>query len=155
MGFNNPNVFFSFPSIPVMISIFIGNGHHTLVLHFEVSQIYLFYSSVTMLVCLTGMILLYICAFYSPLPKHLSFLTPIRTLAFAIFRTQAVLQIVFYLACLTHFIEALYSTRVMHRKGLTNSILKLKWFLLVVAFGWPGVMELNKLEDKDFSVKTK
>jgi hypothetical protein len=93
----------------------------------------------------SGMFLLYRVAFYDSSSNNAMFyggFHAIETLAFGIFQTKFVLQIVFYAAVLTHFIEGLVALYIAKRYFKNRKYL---WFVQTFLLGYPSLrLALNR-----------
>jgi len=88
---------------------------------------------------LTGMVLTALVAFTN-IPNQV--LTPVRGVGLALFQTQLGLQIVFVVACLIHFSEAVWAVDVCVRSG--EPLNAPAWFGSTMLFGYPSLGVLLK-----------
>ncbi len=81
-----------------------------------------------------GIFLLFLCAFV-PAP-FMGPLECVRSLAFFLFRTQNIMRIGFYMACLTHLVEGGYAWILARKVDPSNAT---GWWLQTSVFGFPSL----------------
>ena len=92
---------------------------------------------------LGGVFVHYLCAYYTPLP--IKSLEPIRHLALYIFKDQKYLKYLFWSVQIVHVLEALYVSKLLKYKGITDQSAYWKWIVQTGILGVSSIMELNKL----------
>jgi hypothetical protein len=83
---------------------------------------------------LAGMFLLFLCAFV-PAP-FMGPLECVRSLAFFLFRTQNIMRIGFYMACLAHLVEGGYAWILARKVDPSNAT---GWWLQTSVVGFPSL----------------
>jgi nucleoside-diphosphate-sugar epimerase len=73
----------------------------------------------------------------------------VKALAYAIFRSQAVLQYVLYAACLAHLAESLYALLLARAWCYLGSDVCLGWWLQTLCLGYPSLSLLQEFHDHD------
>ena len=100
------------------------------------------------LVIFFGLFTLYLCAAYpKAMPSPFTALQPLHDVAYAIFRTQLMLQIAFAAALAGHAGEAVYAYSVLlDRKGVAGND-RVYWTVQTLLLGFPSLRLLRALPD--------
>jgi len=95
--------------------------------------------------------ILYLIAYY-PANEISSLLTFHIKLGYFLFRSRFLLQIIFIIAVLLHFGEAIYAYSLCQKKGIRKPLTILLWTLQTFILGFPSLQKLKDVPEEKVPV---
>jgi len=95
--------------------------------------------------------ILYIVAYYSEENISRVFYFH-QKLAYFLFRSDLVLQVIFILVIFTHLLESIYGYYLCKKKGIRKPLTILLWILQTFILGYPSLQKLQEVPDDKLTI---